>query len=244
VYEDEAYPASKTGERQEGGLAPSNGCLNMHKTVDIDVGKDILDRNRELARKNLSLLEEKGIRSFDFVGAIGSGKTLLIEGIIDRLKEKELRAGVIAGDVSGEEDYHRFREHSVPVINVNTGRECHLDAHLVEHALEQMDLDDLDMLFVENVGNLVCPGDFPLGTDARAVVVSVTEGDDMIKKHPVIFALSDVIVINKVDLADAMEVDPQVLENDAKALGSKALVVQTDAKHGQGIVELMDALHI
>jgi hydrogenase nickel incorporation protein HypB len=216
----------------------------MHKTVDIDVGKNILDRNRELARNNHRLLEEKGIRSFDFVGSIGSGKTLLIEGIIELLKEKGLRAGVIAGDVAGEEDYVRFRKHSVPVINLNTGKECHLDAHLVEHALEELDLDVLDVLFVENVGNLVCPGDFPLGTDSRAVVVSVTEGDDMIKKHPVIFALSDVIVINKIDLADAMEVNPKVLENDAVALGTKALIVKTDAKHGRGIIELMDALQI
>lgn len=216
----------------------------MHKTVDIDVGKDILDKNRELARKNHALLMEKNIRSYDFVGAIGSGKTLLLEGIIERLKAKGLKAGVIAGDVAGEEDYFRFREHGVAAVNVNTGKECHLDAHLVEHAFEELDLDDIDVLFIENVGNLVCPGDFPLGTDMRVVVVSVTEGDDMIKKHPVIFALSDVIVINKIDLAEAMEVDPTVLQNDAKALGTKAVTIQIDARHGQGLVELMDALQL
>jgi hydrogenase nickel incorporation protein HypB len=216
----------------------------MHKTVDIDVGKDILSRNREIAVNNHALLMENGIGSFDFVGSVGSGKTLLIEGIIDQLREKSLKAAVIAGDVAGEEDYLRFREHSVPVVNVNTGKECHLDAHLVEHALEELDLADLDVLFVENVGNLVCPGDFPLGTDARAVVVSVTEGDDMIKKHPVIFALSDVIVINKIDMAEAMEVDPGVLERDAVALGTNARVVKTNARHGQGLVDLMDALQI
>jgi len=216
----------------------------MHKTVDIDVGKDILDSNRALARRNHDLLMSKDIKSYDFVGAIGSGKTLLIEGIIEELKKKELRAGVIAGDVAGEEDYKRFREHDVPVVNINTGKECHLDAHLVEHAFEELDLDNLDVLFVENVGNLVCPGDFPLGTDVRVVVVSVTEGDDMIRKHPVIFALSDVIIINKIDLADAMEVDPMVLQKDAKALGTKAIIIQTDARHGRGIVELMDALEL
>ncbi len=216
----------------------------MHKTVDIEMGKDILDRNRQLARENHALLMNKNIRSYDFVGAIGSGKTLLIEGIIERLKEKGLRAGVIAGDVAGEEDYHRFLEHDVPVVNINTGKECHLDAHLVEHAIEELDMENLDVLFVENVGNLVCPGDFPLGTDVRVVVVSITEGDDMIKKHPVIFALSDIIIINKVDLAEAMEVDPGVLEDDAKALGTKAVVIRTDAKHGQGIDQLMTALQL
>lgn len=216
----------------------------MHKTVDVTIGKDILARNRELARKNHDLLKGKNIRSFDFVGSIGSGKTLLIERIIERLKEKGVRAGVIAGDVAGEVDYVRFRKHSVPVVNLNTGKECHLDAHLIEHAMEELDLDGLDVVFVENVGNLVCPGDFPLGTDMRVVVVSVTEGDDMIKKHPVIFALSDVIVINKTDLAETMEVDPAVLRNDAKALGTKAPVIETDAKHGQGIDGLMDALQL
>ncbi|TET92036.1 MAG: hydrogenase nickel incorporation protein HypB [Methanomassiliicoccales archaeon] len=214
----------------------------MHKTVDVHIGHDILDRNRELARKNHDFLEAKSILSFDFVGSIGSGKTLLIENIIERLKEKGKNAGVIAGDVAGEEDYKRFRKHSVPVVNLNTGKECHLDAHLIEHALEDLDVDGLDVLFIENVGNLVCPGDFPLGTDERVVVVSVTEGDDMIKKHPVIFALSDIIVINKVDLAEAMEVDPAVLRNDAVALGTRAKVIETDAKHGQGIDELMGAL--
>jgi hydrogenase nickel incorporation protein HypB len=216
----------------------------MHKTVDIEVGKDILESNRVLARKNHDLLREKGIKSYDFVGAIGSGKTLLIEGIIDRLKAKGLKAGVIAGDVAGEEDYHRFRAHGVAAVNVNTGKECHLDAHLIEHAFEELELDDLDVLFIENVGNLVCPGDFPLGTDVRVVVVSVTEGDDMIKKHPMIFALTDVIVINKVDLSEAMEVDPKVLEDDARALGTKAVTIRTDAKHGVGIEELMDALQL
>ena len=214
----------------------------MHKTVDVDIGRDVLDRNRELAEKNHGLLKAKNIISFDFVGSIGSGKTLLIENIIERLKEKGRKAGVIAGDVAGEVDYRRFREHSVPVVNLNTGKECHLDAHLIEHALEDLDVDGLDVLFIENVGNLVCPGDFPLGTDKRVVVVSVTEGDDMIKKHPVIFALSDIIVVNKIDLAEAMEVDPNVLRNDAVALGTRAPVIETDAKHGQGIDGLMGAM--
>jgi len=132
--------------------------------------------------------------------------------------------------------------HGIPAANVNTGKECHLDAHLVDHALEDLPLGELDYLFIENVGNLVCPVDFPLGSHKRVVVISVTEGDDMVRKHPAIFAFSDVIVINKIDLADAMEVDPKILERDARRINPAAKIIMMDARRGKGMPELMAAL--
>lgn len=214
----------------------------MHKMVDIAMEADLLRANREIADENHAILLKHGIRSFDFLGSIGSGKTLLIEKIIERLKAGGKRAAVIAGDVSGNDDYLRFLSHGVQAVNVNTGKECHLDAHLTDHALENLNLEDIDVLFVENVGNLVCPADFPLGTDMRVVVISVTEGDDMVRKHPVMFGGADLIVINKVDLAEAIEVDPQVLVNDARRINPGAHVVLTDAKHERGIEELMERM--
>ncbi|MCK4367840.1 MAG: hydrogenase nickel incorporation protein HypB [Thermoplasmata archaeon] len=214
----------------------------MHKLVEVRSGVDLLQANREIAQKNSSFLRERGIVSIDIMGSIGAGKTLLAEKMIDILQGTGISPAVIAGDVAGNADYQRFKKHGIPVENINTGKECHLDAHLVDHALEHMDLDGISVLFVENVGNLVCPADFALGTDKRMVVVSVTEGDDMIMKHPLIFGLSDVIAINKTDLAGAMEVDPKTLGNDARELGSKATVVYTDARHGEGIEDLMRAL--
>ena len=214
----------------------------MHKTVSVDMEKDILAANRELADENNSLLKEHQVFCVDILGAIGSGKTLLIERLIDRLKEKGLRAGAIAGDVAGHDDYDRFVSHGILAENISTGKECHLDAHLVQHAIEKLKLDAIDVLFIENVGNLICPVDFPLGADRRAVVISVTEGDDMVRKHPVMFAFADVVVINKIDMADAMEVDPNSLVNDVKKVNPKAKIVLTDARHEKGIEELMDAL--
>lgn len=214
----------------------------MHKVVTVDIEKDILSENRRIAAENRKHLEDHGVVAFDFLGAIGSGKTLIIEKLIEVIKAKGKRAAAIAGDVSGDDDYQRFVAHGVPAANVNTGKECHLDAHLVDHALEDLPLGDVDYLFIENVGNLVCPVDFPLGSHKRVVVISVTEGDDMVRKHPPIFAFSDVIVVNKVDLAQAMEVDPRVLERDAKRINPGATIIMMDARHGRGLDELVRAL--
>ncbi len=214
----------------------------MHKVVTVEMAKDILSENRHLADHNRALLDEHHIRAYDFLGAIGSGKTLIIEKLIDRLKAGGKRAAAIAGDVSGDDDYQRFVSHGVPAANINTGKECHLDAHLVDHALDDLPLEELDYIFIENVGNLVCPVDFPVGSHVRVVVISVTEGDDMVRKHPAIFAFSDVIVINKVDLAGAMGVDPAILARDAKRINPGARIVMMDARKGVGMDELASAL--
>lgn len=216
----------------------------MHKVVDVEMGADLLEANNRIASDNHHLLKKHGITSFDFIGSIGSGKTLLIEAIVDILREKNIRAGVICGDVAGDDDFRRISQHDVPVRNLNTGKECHLDAHLVDHCLEKFDLESLDVMFIENVGNLVCPGDFWLGTDKRVAVISVTEGDDMIRKHPVIFGLADIIVINKIGLAEAIEVDPQVLVSDAARIAPGKPVILTDAKKGTGIADLIAAMGI
>ncbi len=214
----------------------------MHKVVTVDLEKDILAENRRIANDNRRRLEEHGITAFDFLGAIGSGKTLIIENLVDILKAKGKRSAAIAGDVSGDDDYQRFVKHGIPAENINTGKECHLDAHLVDHALEELPLADIDYLFIENVGNLVCPVDFPVGSHKRVVVISVTEGDDMVRKHPPIFAFSDVIIINKIDLAEAMDVDPKILERDARRTNPGAKVIMMDARHGKGMDELVEAL--
>ncbi|HIH64149.1 MAG TPA: hydrogenase nickel incorporation protein HypB, partial [Methanothermobacter thermautotrophicus] len=156
----------------------------MHKVAEVEIQNDILLANRKLARKNQRRLDRANVFAVDFLGAIGSGKTTLIEKLIENMDRK---VAVIAGDVISKFDAGRFEKYDVPVVGLNTGKECHLDAHLVEHGLEDLPLDDVDLLFIENVGNLICPVDFDLGSHMRVVVVSSTEGDDTVEKHPLIF---------------------------------------------------------
>ncbi len=204
--------------------------------ADVEVEKNIMDANKKLAHKNMHKLENNGIFCVDFVGAIGSGKTSLIEEIIDNT---DYKIGVLAGDVISKFDAGRIEKHNVPVVGLNTGKECHLDAHLVGHGLEDLPLEDLDMVIIENVGNLICPVDFELGSHLRIVVVSVTEGDDTVEKHPIIFQTSDVVVINKVDLADAVGADADKMVADAQKLNPKVKVIKSSLKEGIGLDEII-----
>lgn len=211
----------------------------MHKIAEVEVQHDIMVANRKLARKNQRILDKDQVFSVDVVGAIGSGKTSLIEALIDAMNYE---IGVIAGDVISKYDAGRFEKHNVPVVGLNTGKECHLDAHLVEHALHDMPLKEIDILFIENVGNLICPVDFDLGSHMRMVVISVTEGDDTVEKHPLIFQDADLVVINKVDLADAVGADSDKMVNDVKEINPDVKVIKTSLKTGTGFNEVTQAI--
>ncbi|HID56209.1 TPA: hydrogenase nickel incorporation protein HypB [Candidatus Poribacteria bacterium] len=210
---------------------------------DIELEESLLRKNEELAQQNKRLLESKGVTAIDVMGSIGSGKTTLIKQIIRRLKGKYSIA-VIAGDLTTTIDADRIREEGVQVIQVNTGKECHLDANLVGRSLEEMDLDGIDLLFIENVGNLICPGEFPLGAHKRVVVISVTEGPYMVVKHPYIFMDAVAVAINKIDLAGPMGVDISKLEMDARRIKPSIKVVRTNGLTGDGVDDLIDAIGV
>lgn len=216
----------------------------MHKTTTIEMEADVLAENRKLAADNLRRLRSKGVRSVDVMGSIGSGKTALIVKMAKELMSKGKRVAAIAGDVTGEDDYKIFKSAGIPAINLNTGKECHLDAHLVDHALGDLRLEEFDVLFIENVGNLVCPADFPLGTDHRVVVISPTEGDDMINKHPMIFLEAEVAVLNKIDLLPHLDMDVDRLKADYARIRKGGILHMTSAKTGAGLPELLRALHL
>ena len=211
----------------------------MHKIAEIEVQHNIMKANKKLAGKNLNLLEENNVFGIDFVGAIGSGKTSLIEELIQKM---EGSIGVIAGDVISKFDADRFKKYDIPVVGLNTGKECHLDAHLVEHVLNDLPLANLDYLFIENVGNLICPVDFDLGSHMRIVVVSVSEGDDTVEKHPFIFQSADLVVINKVDIANAVGADEDKMILDAKKINPDIEVIKTSLKEGIGLDEIIFAI--
>ena len=158
------------------------------------------------------------------------------------LKERGLKAGAIAGDVYGDDDFQLIVATGAPAVNANTGKECHLDAHLVEHAIGHLPLDEIDILFIENVGNMVCPTDFVLGAEKRIVVVSTTEGDDVANKHPMMFRESTMAVINKVDLAEYVGCDVERLESDIYRYNPEMPVFRTNMKTGDGMDALLNEI--
>ncbi|MDO5850883.1 MAG: hydrogenase nickel incorporation protein HypB [Methanobacteriaceae archaeon] len=213
----------------------------MHNIASIEIEKDIIKANKELAQENQKIFNENNVYAIDLVGAVGSGKTSLMETLIDKMDEN---IGVIAGDIISKFDAKRIENKNVPVVGLNTGKECHLDAHLVEHALPDINLNDISLLFIENVGNLICPTDFILGSHIRIVIISVTEGDDTAEKHPMIFRDdADFAIVNKVDLADAVGADADKMVEDIQKINPKIPVVKCSLKTGEGVDTIIETIN-
>ena len=208
---------------------------------DIELEHSLLEANAKLAKEKRALLDRHGITAIDFMGAIGSGKTTLITKLVEKLKDK-IGVAVFNGDATISNDADAIAKHNVPIVQIATVNGCHLDANLVGKGLRQIDLDNLKLIFIENIGNLICPAEFPLGSKARVVVVSVTEGQYMVRKHPHMFLGADLVVVNKVDLASAMEVSVDGLTTDVHKLKPDVKVIPTSCKDGAGLDELTMSL--
>lgn len=211
------------------------------EVLDIELEEDFLKANERMAALNRREFDRAGTKVIDFMGSIGSGKTSIIEKLVEALKGK-YRIGVIAGDTATDIDAQRIGRHGVPSIQINTGKECHLDAPLVRKASKKLLREGVNLIFIENVGNLICPAEFPLGSHKRVVVVSVTEGEYMIKKKQDIFRVAEVGIINKKDMSVPMGVDPQLLVEDARNANPRMGIVVTSTRTGEGIPELVAAL--
>jgi len=209
----------------------------------IELNEDLIENNERLAAKNKKSFSKYNIRSFDIVGAIGAGKTALLESISERIS-KEKRVIVINGDVATRIDADRIEKYGVKTIQINTGRECALNSYHISQVIKNHDLSNYDVVFIENVGNLICPSDFILGTDKRIVVVSITEGEWVIEKHPMLFKMSDIAVINKIDLLDVIEVNIEKMVNDAKEINPDLKIFTISAQTGENISELIKTLGI
>lgn len=197
-------------------------------------------RNRA-ASIHETVVHDHDVRMIEFMGSTGGGKTELIERLLERRPPSE-SVGVIVGDVAGDDDARRFEQHGVEVINVNTGKECHLEPGGLGETIESFDLKELDTLYVENVGNMVCPADFPLGASNRVLVVSTTEGDDVVRKHPLLVQQCDIVVVNKVDLAEAVGADLERLQTDIESIAPEVPVIPTTATTAEGIDALEESL--
>lgn len=208
---------------------------------DIELDTNILKANQRLADENRRLLRKHRVEAIDVMGSTGSGKTSLIEKMIRILKGR-YRIAVFKGDLTTSIDAEIIGRHGVVSVPINTGKECHLDANLVSKAIKSVNLKKIDLLFIENVGNLICPAEFPLGSDKRIVVISVTEGPYMVVKHPFIFMDTNVVAVNKIDLAEAMEVDIERLKQDVRSINPSAVPVKTNCRTGEGVPRVVEAL--
>jgi len=212
----------------------------MHR-VKVRVVEDALDANNTIARANRDDFDRHGVAVVNLMSAPGAGKTSLLERALERPLGEGIRVGVLEGDVQGEYDAMRIASLHVPVTQINTdsgfGGECHLDANMVRTALPSVPLAEIDLLVIENVGNLVCPAEFRVGEDVRVMVAAITEGEDKPLKYPLMYRTCELVLINKVDLLPHLEVDlEELLANiDAVHPGVETLVVS--ARTGEGVEE-------
>jgi hydrogenase nickel incorporation protein HypB len=206
----------------------------MHRTK-VKVAEDALDANTTIAEANRHDFDHAGVRVVNLMSAPGAGKTTLLERAIP---EVAARVGVLEGDVQGSMDADRIAHLHVPVVQLNTdagfGGECHLDANMVRSALSGFEFDDIDLLVIENVGNLVCPAEFRVGEDARAMICSVAEGEDKPLKYPLMFRACELVVVNKTDLLPHLEYDIEKLRNNLESVNPEAEVIECSARTGEG----------
>ncbi len=219
------------------------GCSNDHdikKTKVIDINQSLLKSNEEAAAVNKRHFNEKGILAINLIGSPGSGKTTLLEKTIEALKN-DISIGVLEGDIETELDAERIRAKGVPAVQLTTGGACHLESALIHkgfHILEhQLTEKKLDILFIENVGNLVCPSFFDLGEHIRAVLISVPEGQDKPLKYPKAIKTSQMLIITKSDLVPHFDFDIEKIKKDALAINPSLNILVTSAKTGEGLDE-------
>ena len=218
----------------------------MHRTaVKKVVRENVLDANDTLARANRDSFDRAGTYTINMMSSPGAGKTALLERTLERLRN-QLRLGVLEGDVQTTLDADRLARFHIPLVQVNTdpgfGGECHLDANMVRSGLGELPLEDIDILIIENVGNLVCPAEFKVGEDVRVMVYSVTEGEEKPLKYPLMFRSADLVLVNKVDLLEHLDFDLDQFLGNLDAVNPGVRTVLTSARTGQGVGEWCDWL--
>jgi hydrogenase nickel incorporation protein HypB len=213
----------------------------MPERWTVEIGEAVLGHNADLATKNRQRFQEAGVRVVSVVSSPGSGKTALLERTLLDLQDK-IGIGVIVGDLETDNDARRLRGKGAPVVQITTGGYCHLEASMVARAVEKLDLSSLKLLFIENVGNLVCPAAYDLGEDSRVVLLSVTEGEDKPLKYPTIFRNADAVIVTKMDLAEAVGFDREALKSSLRHAAPQARVIELSARSGPGMDAWYDYL--
>lgn len=207
--------------------------------MKVEVMKNILSENDKIANENRKIFAEKNVFVINLMGSPGSGKTSLLEQTLSKLKD-EIKIAVIEGDLFTAKDAERIERHNIEVIQINTAGGCHLDAGMIQKAIENLKLDELDLIIVENVGNLVCPAEFDVGENVKVTVLSITEGDDKPLKYPLIFKESEVVILNKVDILKFTNFNLETAREDLTTIHPKIKIIETSCSTGEGLNDFCD----
>ena len=202
--------------------------------MKISVVKNILEANDRIAQQNRSLFDEYNLTVVNLMSSPGAGKTSLLEKTIQALKS-DISVGVIEGDIQSSQDAERIARMEIPVVQINTGGACHLDGNMIRDTFGEFDMANLDLLVVENVGNLVCPAEFKVGEDFKAMILSVTEGDDKPAKYPLMFHESSVLIINKIDLLPYVDCTVERIREEALKINPRMAIFEVSCKTGEGL---------
>ena len=209
--------------------------------MEIDLSKPILDRNERLAAENRARFDAAGVFVLDLMASPGAGKTSTILATIAALRDR-YRIAVIEGDIASKVDAEKVKAHGIPAVQINTGGACHLESDMIKRAVDALPLDELDLIIIENVGNLVCPTDFNLGENAKVMILSVPEGHDKPYKYPGIFQVSEAVILNKVDTMPYFDFDEEEFTGVVKSLNPSAPIFRIAATKGEGVEEWADWL--
>ncbi|MBI5205871.1 MAG: hydrogenase nickel incorporation protein HypB [Nitrospirae bacterium] len=209
--------------------------------MKVKVVTRILEANERIAADNRRIFDDSGVYVINLMSAPGAGKTSLLERTIKELNKK-LKVAVIEGDIAGTQDAERIGNLGIPVIQINTGGACHLDANMINEVLGELPLKEVELLFIENVGNLVCPAEFNVGEDMKVMLLSITEGDDKPLKYPLMFQESSALILNKIDLLQYTNVSIDKIKKDAMSLSPSIKIFEVSCRTGEGISEWTDWL--
>jgi hydrogenase nickel incorporation protein HypB len=204
--------------------------------MEIKIMKNILDRNQDKANEVRSLLKEKKVSMVNIISSPGAGKTTLLERTCEELAAR-IRIGVIEGDITTDRDAQRLKKYNIPIVVINTEGGCHLDSHSISKVLGEFDLENIDILFVENVGNLICPSQFDLGEEFKIAIVSTTEGDDKPGKYPMLFREAKAVLLNKIDLIPYTNFNFNNFKTDLDRINPRIPLFEVSCTKGDGLKE-------
>lgn len=204
--------------------------------MKISVVRDILEANDRIARQNRDIFDQNSLLVVNLMSSPGAGKTSLLESTITALKD-DLRIGVIEGDIQSSHDAERIAKKGIPVVQINTGGACHLDGNMIRDTFGEFDFKEMDLLVVENVGNLVCPAEFKVGEDFKVMILSVTEGDDKPSKYPLMFRESEVLLVNKIDLLPYVDCSLEKIKEESLKINPDLIIFPVSCKTGEGLGE-------